>query len=76
MSRKIDLGGEVFLVLVDGEYAGWFNIPEGNSSTEILRSALSSNPTIINFTDLPIDIVDLPDQADGWIWDGQSFKKS
>ncbi len=75
MSRKIDLGGEVFLVLVDGEYAGWFNIPEGNSSTEIMRSALSSNPTIVNFTELSIDIPDLPAQADGWMWDGQSFKK-
>lgn len=75
MSRKIDLSGEVFLVLVDGEYAGWFNIPEGNSNTEIMRSALSSNPTIVNFTELAIDIPDLPDQADGWMWDGQSFKK-
>jgi len=75
MSRKTDLGGEVFLVLVEGEYAGWFNIPEGNSSTEIMRSALSSNPTIVNFTELSIDIPDLPDQADGWMWEGQSFKK-
>lgn len=76
MSRKIDLGGEVFMVLVDGEYAGWFNIPEGNSSTEILRSALSSNPTIINFTELPIDITDLPAQADGWNWNGNGFDKN
>lgn len=75
MSRKEDIGGEVFMVLVDNEFAGWFNIPEGNSSTEILRSALSSNPTIVNFTDLPIDITDLPAQADGWIWDGTRFIK-
>jgi hypothetical protein len=76
MSRKEDLGGEVFIVLVDGEYAGWFNIPEGNSSTEILRSALSSNPTIVNFTDLPIDLADLPAQADGWKWNGTGFDKN
>ena len=75
MSRKEDIGGEVFMVLVDNEFAGWFNIPQGNSSTEILRSALSSNPTIVNFTDLPIDITDLPAQADGWIWDGTRFIK-
>jgi hypothetical protein len=76
MSRKTDLNGEVFLVLVDGEYAGWFNIPEGNASTEILRSALSSSPTIINFTELSLDLPDLPAQADGWIWDGSGFSKN
>jgi hypothetical protein len=75
MSIKGDIGGEVFLVLVDNEYAGWFSIPEGNQSTEILRSALSSDPTIVNFTTLSIDISDLPTQADGWKWDGKSFKK-
>lgn len=75
MSIKKDLNGEVFLVLVDNEFAGWFNIPQGNAETEILRSGLSSNPTIINFTDLPIEIEDLPAQAQGWKWDGQSFKK-
>jgi hypothetical protein len=76
MSRKEDIGGEVFMVLVDNEFAGWFNIPEGNSSTEILRSGLSSNPTIVNFTDLQIDIPDLPQQADGWVWDGVGFSKN
>jgi hypothetical protein len=76
MSIKDDLGGEVFFALVDGEFAGWFNIPEGNASTEILRSALSSSPTIVNFTKLPIDITDLPPQADGWKWNGESFKKA
>lgn len=75
MSIKKDLGGEVFIVLVDNEYAGWFSIPEGDSTTEILRSALSSNPTIVNFTDLQIDIPDLPNQADGWMWDGVGFSK-
>lgn len=75
MSRKEDIGGEVFMVLVDNEFAGWFNIPEGNSSTEILRSALSSNPTIVNFTQLPIDLTDLPEQASGWIWNGTTFNK-
>lgn len=75
MSRKEDIGGEVFMVLIDNEYAGWFNIPKGNESTEVLRAALSSNPTIVNFTELPIDLTDLPEQANGWKWDGQSFKK-
>jgi hypothetical protein len=75
MIRKTDLDGEVFIVLVDNEFAGWFNIPSGNKSTEILRAALSSNPSIINLSDLSIDIPDLPDQAGGWKWDGQSFKK-
>lgn len=77
MSKKIELDGEVFIVLVDNEYAGWFSIPQGNESTEILRAALSSDPTIINFTDLPIDIKDLPPhQADGWMWNGTAFVKN
>ena len=75
MSKKADIDGEVFLVLVDNEYAGWFSVPKGNLQTEILRSGLSSDPKIINFTDLPIDILDLPTQADGWKWDGEKFKK-
>ena len=76
MSRKTDLNGEVFMVLIDGEFAGWFNIPSGNVGTEVLRSALSSDPTIINFTELELDIPDLPPQADGWIWDGSGFNKN
>lgn len=75
MSIKEDLDGEVFFVLVDGEYAGWFSIPTGNIQTEILRSALSSDPKIINFTELPIEISQLPPQAEGWKWDGTTFKK-
>jgi hypothetical protein len=70
-----DFDGEVFMVLVDDEYAGWFSVPKGNLETEILRSGLSSNPTIVNFTDLPISLSDLPAQAEGWKWDGTSFKK-
>jgi hypothetical protein len=75
MSIKEDLDGEVFLVLVEGEYAGWFSIPTGNLQTEILRSALSSDPKIINFTNLPLEISQLPAPADGWKWDGTTFKK-
>jgi len=75
MSIKDDIGGEVFLVLVDNEYAGWFSIPEGNLETEILRSALSSDPKIVNFTNLPLEISQLPAQAQGWKWDGITFKK-
>jgi hypothetical protein len=72
-NEKFD--GEVFMVLVEGEYAGWFSVPKGSLETEILRSGLSSNPTIVNFTDLPIKLSDLPAQAEGWKWDGTSFKK-
>ena len=76
MSIKENFGGEFFMVLVDGEFGGWFNIPQGDATTEILRGALSSNPTIVNFTTLDLDINDLPAQADGWIWDGTKFNKN
>jgi len=76
MSIKKGYDGEFFMVLIDGEFGGWFNIPQGDATTEILRSALSSNPTIVNFTDLDLDINDLPAQADGWIWDGTTFNKN
>jgi hypothetical protein len=46
VSIKRDIDGEVFLVLVDNEFAGWFSIPTGDLETEILRSGLSSNPKI------------------------------
>lgn len=75
MYIKNHIEGEVFFVLVDNEFAGWFSIPTGNQSTEILRAGLSSDPKIVNFTDLPIDIADLPALADGWKWDGTTFKK-
>lgn len=75
MHIKKHIDGEVFFVLVDNEFAGWFSIPTGNQSTEILRAGLSSDPKIVNFTDLPIDITDLPALADGWKWDGTTFKK-
>ena len=75
MSIKSDIDGEVFLVLVDNEFAGWFSIPTGDFQTEILRSGLSSNPKIINFTDLPIEISQLPTPASGWKWDGTLFNK-
>jgi len=71
--KKSDFSGSTYIVLVDGEYAGWFNMAGPN--TEILRAALSSNPTLIDMEDLEIDMEDLPKPADGYIWDGSIFKK-
>lgn len=75
MPSKNDIPGEYFLVLMDGEFAGYFSIPVGNAETEVMRAALSSNPTIVNFTELQIDINDLPNIADGWFWNGTGFEQ-
>lgn len=72
---KEDLGGSTYIVLKDGEFAGWFNIPTGTEQTFILRAALSSDPTIIDLEDLTLDLKDLPDPASGYFWDGQTFIK-
>jgi len=73
--NKLDLGGSTYMVLIEGEFAGWFNIPTGTQETFLLRSALSSNPTIIDMEDLSLDIDDLPIPAQGYLWNGQSFEK-
>lgn len=73
--NKKDLGGSTYMVLVNNEFAGWFNIPTGNQETHILRAALASNPTIIDMEDIDIDIIDLPKQAEGYMWNGSSFYK-
>lgn len=70
---KSDLTGDTYIVLVEGEYAGWLNIPKGAPDTQILRAGLSSNPTIVEITNLPIDIKDLPAQASGQYWNGTTF---
>lgn len=73
--KKSDIDGSVYMVLVKGEYAGWFSIPKGNDKTYILRAALSSNPTIIDMSEINIDIEDLPEQAKGFLWNGIGFEK-
>jgi len=69
------LSGNTYVVLMDNEFAGWFNIPTGNEETHILRAALSSNPKIVDIEDLSLDIDDLPPAGKGYFWDGTSFKK-
>lgn len=71
--KKEELGGSTYIVLVDGEYAGWFNI--AGSSTDILRAALSSNPQVLDMEDIPLDIDELPRPATGYFWDGKNFIK-
>ncbi len=73
--NKLDLGGSTYMVLIEGEFAGWFNIPTGSEETFLLRSALASNPTIIDMEDLEIDIPDLPSPAKGYFWNGFNFEK-
>jgi hypothetical protein len=71
--KKTDFGGSTYMVLVNGEYAGWFNI--AGQTTDLLRAGLSSNPTIIDMEDLDIDLEDLPLAGHGYIWDGSGFIK-
>lgn len=73
--NKSDLGGSTYIVLIEGEFAGWFNIPTGTQETFLLRSALASNPTIIDMEDLQLDIDDLPTPAEGYFWNGSVFEK-
>ena len=63
------------MVLIEGEFAGWFNIPTGSQETFLLRSALSSNPTIVDMEDIDIDIDELPTPAEGYFWNGNNFEK-
>ncbi len=74
MSKK-DFEGNVYMVLIDNEFAGWFHIPVGTEQTYILRAALSSNPTIVDLEGLNIDLPDLPDPAQGYFWNGTSFER-
>jgi hypothetical protein len=74
--NKADLGGSTYMVLIEGEFAGWFNIPTGTEQTFMLRAALSSNPTVIDLEDVNLDIEDLPEPGSGKIWDGSTFSDS
>lgn len=71
--KKTEFSGSTYMVLVNGEYAGWFNM--AGPSTDILRAALSSDPTLIDMEELSIDIPDLPKPATGYFWNGSSFEK-
>jgi hypothetical protein len=73
--KKNEIDGDVYMVLVKGEYAGWFSIPTGDEKTYILRAALSSSPTIIDISELDIEIEDLPEQASGFLWNGLGFER-
>lgn len=73
--KKADLGGSTYMVLIDNEFAGWFNIPTGNQETFMLRAALASNPTIIDMEDVTLDIEDLPVPGQGFMWNGSNFDK-
>ena len=71
--KKENLDGDCYIVLIDNEFAGWFNIPTGTKETFTLRAALSSNPTILDMSEINIDIPDLPAPGQGYIWNGQGF---
>lgn len=73
--KRENLDGDCYVVLIDNEFAGWFNIPTGSKETFILRAALSSNPTILDMSEINIDIPDLPPPGEGYIWDGLKFIK-
>ena len=73
--KKSDLGGSSYIVLIDNEFAGWFNIPTGNEETHLLRAALASDPKLIDMGDISIDIDELPSPGQGYIWDGSGFIK-
>ena len=72
MKRK-NLDGDCYIVLIDNEFAGWFNIPTGTKETFILRAALSSNPKVLDMSEINIDIPDLPAPGQGYIWNGKGF---
>ena len=66
------MGGSTYVVLVDGEYAGWFNID--GPGTDLLRAGLSSSPTLIDLSEVQIDIPDLPKAGTDHYWNGSGFE--
>jgi len=66
------MGGSTYVVLVDGEYAGWFNID--GPGTDLLRAGLSSSPTLIDLSEVQIDIPDLPKAGADYYWNGYGFE--
>lgn len=70
--NKSEMGGSTYMVLVNGEYAGWFNID--GPGTDLLRAGLSSNPTLVDMADVDIDLPNLPKAGADYYWDGDSFE--
>ncbi len=70
--NKASMGGSTYMVLVEGEYAGWFNID--GPGTDLLRAGLSSSPILIDMEDVDIDIPDLPKAGSDYFWNGKSFE--
>lgn len=70
--NKSDMQGSTYMVLVNGEYAGWFNI--AGPGTDLLRAGLSSSPTLVDLEDVAIDIPELPRAGAGYYWDGSVFE--
>jgi hypothetical protein len=70
--NKSDMQGSTYMVLVNGEYAGWFNI--AGPGTDLLRAGLSSTPILVDLEDVDIDIPDFPKAGANYFWNGKSFE--
>jgi hypothetical protein len=70
--NKSSMGGSTYMVLVDGEYAGWFNID--GPGTDLLRAGLSSSPTLVDLSEVEIDIPGLPKAGADYYWNGSEFE--
>lgn len=66
------MDGNTYIVLVNGEYAGWFNI--AGPGTDLLRAGLSSNPTLIDLEEVNINLSDLPKAGADYYWNGKGFE--
>jgi len=69
---NLKINGSTYMVLVNDEYAGWFNI--AGPGTDLLRAGLSSNPTLVDLDEVNIDLSDLPKAGADYYWDGKSFE--
>jgi hypothetical protein len=69
---NLKMNGSTYMVLVNNEYAGWFNID--GPGTELLRAGLSSSPTIIDLEEVEIDLSDLPIAGANYFWSGKNFE--
>ena len=69
---KLKIDENTYMVLINGEYAGWFNI--AGPGTDLLRAGLSSNPTIIDLDEVGISLSNLPKAGADYYWDGKVFE--
>jgi len=61
---------KVYALIVEGELACYLRFPsKGVPRIEMVNAALSSNPIVIDATDM-----ELFPEASGWTWDGEEFK--